>query len=79
MLGNPCLSTALDFCRKLRFGIPQRFHPRSQPKCIQLIDAKRTEAALRAPQPADQPCAGAAGRIGQRSIYNLHKLSILRR
>ncbi len=79
MLGNPRLRASLYFKRKPPVGNPKRFHSRLQPKRIQLIYAERPEAALRAPQPANQPLARLPRRIGQRRIHNLHEFGVTRR
>jgi hypothetical protein len=44
--------------------------------CIQLVDGEDPHTALRAPRPADQPIAAAAGSVGQCSVENLYQLGI---
>jgi hypothetical protein len=70
------LCPPLDLRRQVRLLAPQDLHPRAKPQRVQFVDGERPMAALRAPQPTNQPWTRPSGRVGQRSIHNLHEFPI---
>lgn len=54
----------------------QGIHPVAKPQCIERADCKCSIAALRAPQPAQQPLARPARSVRKSCVDNLHQFGI---
>ena len=71
---------AIDHSRSpLRIGLFEHLKSGTKAFCIELADSKCTKAALCASRVAHKPCAAALRSIGERGIYDLYELLIIRR
>ena len=72
ILDHPHRSAMLDFTGKIPVGFPEGFHAGAEPQGIQGTQNKGSVAALRTARPAEQMGTCALGRLGERSVHNLH-------